>query len=280
MMSSRRPPPSCPECRPASPGSGRGAGTGWSRHDPTRNRTPRRIRTRHRRSARSRCRGLRLSTVTFDDVADHELRGAGAVGASNSGFVRSVILTIQPEPRGTGQRDASCSQRTSGGGAVLRRIRACFCEPLDTRSRRVHPVYRPTQRPVDMQASPQHRALSLGRNSPVMGTDSRGIDRVRVSEEQRRELIRSAEGDAVASSDLVGDDAESLLREVAEKCRRKEPILGADDEPRRHARPRIQWPDSRHRRLGRMRALPAHRLLGQSSRHVVIEAHERNRHFR
>lgn len=67
---------------------------------------------------------------------------------------------------------------------------------------------------VDMQASPQHRALSLAAGHSSLASTSDAMRLGRVLDEQRCELVRLAERDAMAGQDLVSDDAQALESEV------------------------------------------------------------------
>ena len=68
-----------------------------------------------------------------------------------------------------------------------------------------------------MQASPQHRALSLGTGAHRESSASGSMHLGRVLDEHRRELVRSAERDAVAGPDLVRDDTEAPESELSQE---------------------------------------------------------------
>src|SRR6266536_6508198 len=108
------------------------------------------------------------------------------------------------------------------------------------------------------------------RRQPASGSLGRG----RVADEHVRQFRRAAERYAVASGDLVGSDGETLGDDPAHEVRWEEAILGAQHEPRRYGRPRVEWPRALPGGV-RLVASPAQRLLGKGARHVVVEGDER-----
>jgi hypothetical protein len=113
-----------------------------------------------------------------------------------------------------------------------------------------------------------------GRSRQVMTARSWSLGGGRVADEHVREFLRAAEGHAVAGGDLVGSDAKTLGDDPAHELRREEAILGAQDEPRRHGWPGVEWPRAVVRGV-RFRALLAQCLLGKGAGHIMVEGDER-----
>src|SRR6266566_10142859 len=126
-------------------------------------------------------------------------------------------------------------------------------------------IFRPTA--VTWQACrPGSRSGRAGRGSAGAG---------RVTGEQVRQFLRAAQRDAVASDDLIRDDAKPLGDHPAHEPSREEAVLGAQDEPRRYRGPGAERPRAAARRV-RLRPTPlGHGLLGQVTGNVMVEGDER-----
>jgi hypothetical protein len=112
----------------------------------------------------------------------------------------------------------------------------------------------------------RHGAAPLSRVEPETASGS-------CNSARGRRAPSAAERNAVATSDLVGDDAQALWHEPAEKSGRGELVILAEHELRRHVWPRVEGPRETpgSRRLC---AFPAQRLLGELAWNVVVIADE------
>src|SRR5215469_18683256 len=96
-----------------------------------------------------------------------------------------------------------------------------------------------------------------------------------VTGEHAGQIPGAAERDAVASGDLVGNDAEPLGDHPAHEPGGEEAVLGAQDEPGGYRGPGSERPRAAAWRVRLRPASLAHGLLGQVTRNVMVEGEER-----
>src|SRR5262245_53294639 len=88
------------------------------------------------------------------------------------------------------------------------------------------------------------------------------------------EVSRPAQRGTMTAVDLVGRDAESLLRNAAQERRREESVGAAQEHARPHLRPCVERPGLVHAGF-RLAASPAQRLDRELARDVLVEEVDR-----
>src|SRR6185437_10302968 len=96
-----------------------------------------------------------------------------------------------------------------------------------------------------------------------------------VTSEQAGQFFRAAECRAVASGDLIGNDAQALGGHAAHEPSREEAVLGTQDEPGGYGGPGAKRPRAAPRRIRLRPESPGHGLVGEGARNVMEEADKR-----